>query len=168
MHSFHSKSLWSWQNSAISREKSCFGQLWRLAEGKQCKIGSFSLRYKLFKISFLTTFIQIKTLYNQIWNNCQICQILEFFEYGKCWRLLGGERCILEDWSWKTILFKMTFLITFISIIKLCNQIWQSILSVLVPTAKKIYLMNFILQNTDVINEVSSMFQYILYCTSCL
>ena len=32
--------------------------------------------------------------------------------------------------------FKMTFLITFISIIKLCNQIWQSILPVLVPTAK--------------------------------
>ena len=33
---------------------------------QQCKIESFSLRYKLFKISFLTTFISIKTLYDQI------------------------------------------------------------------------------------------------------
>ena len=27
IHSFHSKSLWSWQNSAISQKKSFFGQL---------------------------------------------------------------------------------------------------------------------------------------------
>ena len=54
----------------------------------------------------------------------------------KFWRLQGGKRCILEGWSWKSMLFKMTFLITFISIIKLCNQIWQSILPVLVPTSK--------------------------------
>ena len=40
-----------------------FGQLWRLPEGEQCEIESLSLRYKLFKISFLTTFISIKTLY---------------------------------------------------------------------------------------------------------
>ena len=91
---------------------------------------------KLLKILFLTTFISMKTLYDQIWNICQICQIFEFFESGKCWWLLGGERCILEGWSWTPMLFKMTFLITFISIIKLCNQIWQSILPVLVPTAK--------------------------------
>ena len=89
----------------------------------------------MFKISFLTTFISIKTLYDQIWNICQICQIMEFFESGKCWRLLGGERCIPEGWSWRSMLFKMTFLITFIPIIKMCNQIWQSILPVLVPTA---------------------------------
>ena len=45
-----------------------FGQLWRLPEGEDCKIGSFSWRYKLFKIPFLTTFVWIKTLYDQIWN----------------------------------------------------------------------------------------------------
>jgi len=95
-----------------------FGQLWRLPEGEQCKIESFSSKYKLFKILFLTTFISIETLYGQIWNICQICQILEFFE------------------SWKSMLFKMTFVITFISTIRLCNQIWQSILPVPVPTAK--------------------------------
>ena len=47
-----------------------FGQLWRLLEREQCKIGSLLWRYKLFKISFLTTSILIETLYNQIWNIC--------------------------------------------------------------------------------------------------
>ena len=47
-------------------------------------------------------------------------------ESGKFWRFLGGERCILEGWSWISMLFKMTFLTTFISIIKLYNQIWQN------------------------------------------
>ena len=45
-----------------------FGQLWRLPQGEQCKIWSLSFRCKLFKISFVTTFIPNKTLYNQIWN----------------------------------------------------------------------------------------------------
>ena len=43
-----------------------FGQLWRLPEGEQCNIESSSLKYKLFKISFLKTFISIKTLNHQI------------------------------------------------------------------------------------------------------
>ena len=46
----------------------------------------------------------------------------------RIWKILatpGGERCILEGWSWKSMLFKMTFLKKIISIIKLCNQIWQ-------------------------------------------
>ena len=42
--------------------------------------------------------------------------------FGESWK---GERCILKGWSWKLMLFKMTFLTTFISIIKLNNQIWQ-------------------------------------------
>ena len=40
-----------------------FGQLQRLMEGEQCTIGSLSWRYKLFKISFLTTFISMKTVF---------------------------------------------------------------------------------------------------------
>ena len=41
-----------------------FDQLWRLQEGEQCKIGSLSWKYKLFKILFLTTFISnIQLLY---------------------------------------------------------------------------------------------------------
>ena len=68
----------------------------------------------------------MKTLYDQIWNICQICNIFEFYESGIFWRLLGGERCILEGWLWRSMLFKMTFLTTFISIIKLYSQIWQN------------------------------------------
>ena len=58
-----------------------FGKLWRLPEGEDFKIGSFSLRYKLFKIPFLTTFVSIKTFYDQIWNIFvdQIYLIFEFF-----------------------------------------------------------------------------------------
>ena len=43
-----------------------FDQLWKVQEGEQCKIGSLSWKYKLFKILFLTTFISIETLYDQI------------------------------------------------------------------------------------------------------
>ena len=55
----------------------------------------------------------------------QICQALNFSNlenFGDSW----GERFILEGWSWISMLFKMTFLITFISIIKLYNKIWQN------------------------------------------
>ena len=41
-----------------------FDKRWRLPEGEKCKIGSLSWRYK-FTISFLITFISIKTLYDQ-------------------------------------------------------------------------------------------------------
>ena len=80
-------------------------------------------------MSFLTTSSPIKILYNQIWNICEICQIFEFFASGKFWQLLGGEWCILKGWSWRSILFKITFLTAFIPIIKLYNQIlifWHS------------------------------------------
>ena len=46
----------------------------------------------------------------------KITVILEFFESGTFWRLLGGEYYILEN----------NFLTTFISIIKLYHQIWQN------------------------------------------
>ena len=82
-----------------------FGQLWRLPEAEQCKIGSLSLRYNLFKILFLTTFIPIKTLYNQIWNIC--VRFLKFFESEHFWRLLG--RVIICDFL---PLFLMSFSVT--------------------------------------------------------
>ena len=125
MHSFHSKSLWSWQNSAFSQKKSFFCQLKRLLVGKRCIFGSWLCYSKLFTMSFLTTSSPIKILYNQIWNICEICQILEFFESGKFWRLLGGERCILKGWSWRSILLKIPYLTTFISTKTLYNQIWN-------------------------------------------
>ena len=70
-----------------------FGKLWRLPEGEDCKIGSFSYRYKLFKISFLTTFVSIKTLYDQIWN-IFVDQIYLIFEFFRIWTFLAtpGER----------------------------------------------------------------------------
>ena len=64
------------------------------------------------KVVFLTIFIHTKTLYDEIRN---------IF-----WRLLGGERYILIGRSWRSMLLKITFLTTFISIVKLCNQIWQN------------------------------------------
>ena len=93
----------------------------------------------MFKIPFLTTFVPIKTLYDQIWNILvdQIYLIFEFFESEFFWRLLEGERCILEGWSWKSILFIMTFLITFISNIKLYNSIIK-LFSILGENLKKI------------------------------
>ena len=92
----------------------------------------------MFKIPFLTTFVPIKTLYDQIWNILvdQIYLIFEFFESEFFWRLLEGERCILEGWSWKSILFIMTFLITFISNIKLYNSIIK-LFSILGENIKK-------------------------------
>ena len=120
-----------WKHCVRSKKSSIceFGQLRRLPEREKCIMGSLSLIYKLSKISFLTTFISTKTLHDH-WSilkyRSEICQIFEFFEYEKFWRLLGGERCILESWSWRSMLFKMTFLTTFISIIKLYDQIWQN------------------------------------------
>ena len=49
-HSFHSKSLWSWQNSAISQKKSFFGQLYRLLVRKRCIFRSWSWYSKLFSL----------------------------------------------------------------------------------------------------------------------
>ena len=76
---------------------------------------------------------QGQTLYNQFWNICQICQIFEFFESGKFWRRLSKlwRRCILKGWSWRLMLFLITYLTTFISIIKLYNQIWQNYIFVI-------------------------------------
>ena len=62
----HSKEHYLVTNTYICIYICEFGQLWRLPESEQCKIGSLLSRYKLFKIAFLTTFIPIKTLYDQI------------------------------------------------------------------------------------------------------
>ena len=87
----------------------------------------------------MTTFVTNKTLYDQIWNIFvdQIYLIFEFFESAIFWQLLEGERYILEGWSWISILFKMTFLITFIWIIKLYNSNLK-LFSILVENIKKI------------------------------
>ena len=121
-----------------------FGKIWRLPEGEHCKIGSFSCEYKLFKIPFLTTFVSIKTLYDQIWNIFvnQIYLIFELFESGNFWRLLEGEWCILEGWSWKSMLFKMLVLTTFIPIIRLYNQIWQNYIFLNLMNKLKIIISN--------------------------
>ena len=57
--------------------------------------------------------------------------------------LLGGEQCILEGWSWISMLFKMTFLTTFISIIKLYNQICQIFIFLNLMNKLKIMIFNF-------------------------
>ena len=54
-----------------------------------------------------------------------ICVLIRNSSYMKIlvsW--LGGERCILENESLRSMLFKMAFLATLISIIKLYDQIW--------------------------------------------
>ena len=70
-----------------------FGQLWRLTEGEQCKIRNFLSIYKLFKIPFLTTFVSVKTLYDQIWNI--FCRShLSYLRIFRIWTFLAtpGER----------------------------------------------------------------------------
>ena len=99
------------------------GKFWGLLGGERYILKRWSRRSILFEIPFLTTFILTKTFYNQIWNVREICQILQFLESGKFCRLLGGEWCNFKGWSWGSILFKITYLTTFISIIKLYNQI---------------------------------------------
>jgi len=105
IHSFHSKSLWNWQNSVISKKESFVGLR------KRCIFRGWLWYSKLFKIPFMTTFTSTKTLYNLIYNICDICQIFEFFEYGKFWPLLGendvswkvnhGEQSCLKYHSWQ-------------------------------------------------------------------
>ena len=114
----------------------------------------------MFKIPFLTTFVPIKTLYDQIWNILvdQIYLIFEFFESEFFWRLLEGERCILEGWSWKSILFIMTFLITFISNIKLYNSIIK-LFSILGENIKKVLGFSHFLCHFCQIYLIFSLFQ---------
>ena len=103
-----------------------FSNLQRLVEGEQCTIGSsLSWRYKLFKYHFWQRLGRPKKHYAHIWNICRICQCLKNFESENFWRLLGREKCILDSWLWRSMLFKMSFPTTFISIIKLYDQIWQ-------------------------------------------
>ena len=91
---------WHWKHlySDLKNHQICdFGQLWRLPEREQCKIVGLSFRYKLLKISFLTTFITIKTLYDEIWNiYVRFVKSLNFSNletFGDSW----GE----NDASWK-------------------------------------------------------------------
>ena len=120
-----------WKNNVKSKNHQIyeFGKLWRIPVGEQYKIWSL---HKLFKIPFLTTFISNKRLYDQIWNICQIYQIFCFLI---CISLAtpGGERCILKGWSWIWMLFKLTFLTTFIWIIWLYDQIWQNYFIFVIP-----------------------------------
>ena len=51
--------------------------------------------------------------------------VSDFFKSWKLWRLLEGEWCILEGWLRNSMLFKMTFLTTFVSIKTLYDQIWN-------------------------------------------
>ena len=53
------------------------------------------------------------------------CIFESWLWYSKFWRLLGGERCILKGWSWRSILFKTPYLTTFISTKTLYNQMWN-------------------------------------------
>ena len=64
-HRFPSRSIQSWhvlQNFCNLAE---ILQLCRLLDGKRCTLANLSLMPKLFKITFLTTFISTSTLYNQ-------------------------------------------------------------------------------------------------------
>ena len=116
------------ENNCVRFKKSSNLRVWSTLEapgGRTVQYRKISLRYKLFKIPFLTTVISTKTLYDQIWNICQICQIFAFFESWKFWRLLEGEKCILKGWSCKSMLFKITFLTTLISIKTFYDKIWN-------------------------------------------
>ena len=89
VHRFYSKSLWSWQNSAILTKKWFFSQLQRLIDRIRCTFRSWSRYTKLFILSFLTSFILIKTLSDRIWNHCARSknhQILSLVNFGGSWR----------------------------------------------------------------------------------
>ena len=101
------------------------GKFWRLLGKERCILEGWSCKSMFFLNEISDNFYPDQ---NTLWSNlkylCQICHIFEFFKSQKFWWLLGGERCIQECWLRKSMLFKMTFLTTFISIIKLYNQIW--------------------------------------------
>ena len=65
VHHFLSRKVQSWPKLAIFCNLAEFLQLWRLLEGKRCTLASRSLRSKLFKMAFLTTFIWGSTLYDE-------------------------------------------------------------------------------------------------------
>ena len=74
--------------------KTLSGQIWnnwRLPEGEDCKIGSSSLRYKLFKISFLTTFSRPKHF-----------MIIQTF-FVKSLIFSNLENCDLNLWVWSSL-----------------------------------------------------------------
>ena len=106
-------------------------------EGEQCKIGSLLWDISCLEYHFRQLLFRLK--HYMIKSDISVSHLsnLEFFESGKFWRLLGRERCILEGWSWKLMLFKMTFLTIFIStktingvIVNNCNlwifRIWKT------------------------------------------
>ena len=72
------------KNNCVRFKKSSSLRVWSSLEapgGKTVQNKNFSWRYKLFKIPFLTTFVSMKTLYDQIWNIFvdQIYLFLGFF-----------------------------------------------------------------------------------------
>ena len=66
IHSFHSKSLWSWQNSAILQKKIVFWSTLAAPREKTVYLREFNAGSKLFITLFLTTFISIKTVSGHI------------------------------------------------------------------------------------------------------
>ena len=67
VHSFPSRRIQNWQKFTIFCNLPEFLQLWILLEGERCTLANRSLRSKLFKMTFLTTFISTSTMYNQNW-----------------------------------------------------------------------------------------------------
>ena len=94
------------ENNCVRFKKSSNLQVWSTLEapgGRTVQNRKFLWRYKLFKIQFLTTFVSIKTLYNQIWNFFvdQIYLVFEFFKSFRIWATPGGwtmhpERLIMK------------------------------------------------------------------------
>ena len=114
-------------NKCIGFKKSSNLWVWstlEVAGGRTVQNRKFIMEICYLKYHFWQL-LSLSKHYDQIWNIfCQICRIFEFFESRKFCRLLGGERCILKRWSWRSMLFKMTFLTTFISIIMLYDKIF--------------------------------------------
>ena len=86
-----------------------FLQLWRILEGERCTLANWSLRSKLFKMTFLTTFISTSTMYNQNWkrwffiffkNNGKI----SFYRY-KNFSPKFTEWAFIPFESWENLLF---------------------------------------------------------------
>ena len=99
-----------------------FGDSWgeNDASWKVDHENQFCLKYHFWQLFFQSKHSMIKS---EIFLSIRFIFSLNFFESEIFWRHLEGERCILHGWSWISILFRITFLTTFILIIKLYNSI---------------------------------------------
>ena len=94
-----------------------------LPEGEDCKIGSFYGDISCLKYNFWQLLFRSKHCITKSEIFVRYVKSLKFYNLEFFWRLLRGERCIMKGWSWRSI-FKITFLTTFIFIIKLYDQIF--------------------------------------------